>query len=435
MNCKVFGMRLMVVAFAFVMFASCSSEDGGMTEQAAREALVKANISDAEYLYVRSAATRAETDGSDSNGVDMSGGWKVDKYGNETRIKVYDKNNNEVPIEITGIYKRTDNMVMMDIAVGPKDKDRVWVRILVDKTTNKIYTFPEEMGGDGNYVEEYPKGVLYYAHHNLYKATVTPEAIVEESILPDGEYAMHFLISKGGVVYYVNHPDSPYYGGGTILMPSKRLYPVKDEYVFISGDRDLFSLKQVDDKWDVYCWQIVSNNEMQPVKVGTLPCQQPVKSFPINKLSGSAIVMCMSDNGEQVIYEVDNKSVTLKRAFTTPAEHNLFYELIGAFESRDNNGWSVRAVGKTNYFVRGNNKVIHFDAQTYDVTERDLSSFESQYKLNHIEVDSTTGKIIFKGLRYQDGVNVLGEIDANGVVTIISEQNSQYQITTYCALN
>jgi hypothetical protein len=327
-------------------------------------------------------------------------------------------------------------MVMMFLAVGPKDQSRVLMSILADKTTDKIYIFPENMGGDGNYVEEYPKSVLYYAHHDLYKATVTPEAIVEESILPNGEYAMHFLISKDGVVYYVGQNESPYVGGGTILMPSKRLYPVKDEYVFISGDRDLFSVKRVDDEqWDVYWWQIVSDNEMQAVKVGTLPCMQTSKAFPINKLNGSAIVLCTSTTGEQMIYEVNNKSLTLKKTFTTPAESLLFNELDGALMTPNNNGWHIRAVGKTNYFVRSNNKVIHFDAQTYDVTERDLSSLESQYKFNHIEVDSSTGNIIFRGLRYQDGVNVLGEIDANGVVTIISEQDSQYEITTYCALN
>jgi hypothetical protein len=52
-----------------------------------------------------------------------------------------------------------------------------------------------------------------------------------------------------------------------------------------------------------------------------------------------------------------------------------------------------------------------------------------------MEIDATTGKVVFRALRYMDGANVLGEVDATGVVKIIGVQTSQYQITKYCALN
>ena len=60
---------------------------------------------------------------------------------------------------------------------------------------------------------------------------------------------------------------------------------------------------------------------------------------------------------------------------------------------------------------------------------------EDEYKVRSMEIDPTTGKVVFRALRYMDSANVLGEVDKNGVVSIISVMHPTYDISVYCALN
>lgn len=427
----------MVAVLALLALASCEVEDD-MTTEKALASLSTSNISDAEYLYVRECVTRAGED----KDVDMSGGWKVDKYGNETRIRVFDKHKKEVPVRIERIYKRTENIIHMYLRVG-SDTNCVYLDILLDKVTDKIYKYPvKELGGEANYVEEYPRGMLYFASHYLYKATVGPQELTVERITPDAfdENVAYFLVSKEGVVYgaSVNGGSSPYYGQGTIFMPSRRLYPVKDELVFLSGSRDLFSVvKATDDEYEVYHWQVVASNIMEKVLVGTLP-GEPVEFAPMNKSNGKAVLFCRAasnpDGPASSIFEVDKQSVTVKK-LALGSDVDRLNRYVETVKRPNNNGWIVRALDAKSYCLNGSASLFCFDAVNYDLTERSLNINESEYKVNHIEVDSSTGKIIFTALRYLDSANVLGEIDANGVIKIISEQASNYQITTYCALN
>lgn len=101
----------------------------------------------------------------------------------------------------------------------------------------------------------------------------------------------------------------------------------------------------------------------------------------------------------------------------------------------DNNGRIRRYFGQNNYVLAGTVEVFNLDATTYDLTKTTLNIPLDEYKVNSIEIDESTGKAVFRALRYLDGANVLGEVDTAGVIKIIGVQTSQYQITKYCALN
>ena len=426
---------MMAVMLISALSISCNRETNGVD---VRGTLTKSNISDAEYIYVREA-TRAfgsvgvgDGDEIQPNPVDMSGGWKVDKYGNESRIEVFDANGNSVDIHIADIVKLTDNYVIMRLQVGAQNQDAVYMEILVDKNTDKIYDLPYNLSS-APYTEEYPAGVLYYCYHSLFKATVTPEAVIEESILPDGEWTDYFLVNKDSVVYYVSR-------GGMMLMPSKRLYPVDDTVVFLSGDREFISVK-----WDesvkeseVYHWQVVSSSEMKRVKIATLPGSLIKGVVPVNSLNGKAVLFCYNEKDYSCgVYEVDTNGVALKRSFVTDAEKAPLYSLVSALVTMNPAGNRKISLGKNSYFVSdvAKGELLSVDASTYDITLTKLNIPADEYRVDSIEVDATTGKVVFRALRYMDGANVLGEIDAAGVIKIIGVQTSQYQITKYCALN
>ena len=158
----------------------------------------------------------------------------------------------------------------------------------------------------------------------------------------------------------------------------------------------------------------------------------------MNKSNGKALLFCRTTSNPggpaSSIFEVDKQSVTLKKV-ALGSDVDRLNRYVETIKRPNNNGWIVRALDAKSYCLNGSASLFCFDAVNCDLTERSLNINESEYKVNHIEVDSSTGKIIFTALRYLDSANVLGEIDANGVIKIISEQASNYQITTYCALN
>ena len=421
-----------------MLFASCENVNS-MSEEDIRKSLAKSNISDAEYLYVRQATRTG--DGTEEEPQNLSGGWKVDKSGNASRIVVYDQHGAEVDMDVLDIIKRSNNYVTMNLCVHPRGADDIYMTIMVDKTTDKIYQCDlDYMGGEAMYVEKYPRGVLYYAHYQIYKITFSPEAMVEEALLPDGEHASNFLLAKDGVVYYNDDHIGCYAGNGVILMPSKRLYPANADVVFISGDRELFYGNRVDngttEMMDIYHWQVVASNEMKSVKIATLPGDMPKYIAPMNTLNGKAVLFCANQvNGNGEIYEADSNGVVLKKSFVTDSEKNMFYGFVGTIIQPDNNGRIRRYFGQNNYVLAGTVEVFNLDATTYDLTKTTLNIPLDEYKVNSIEIDESTGKAVFRALRYLDGANVLGEVDTAGVIKIIGVQTSQYQITKYCALN
>ena len=92
------------------------------------------------------------------------------------------------------------------------------------------------------------------------------------------------------------------------------------------------------------------------------------------------------------------------------------------------------SLGDCNYCLSGNS-ILNFDANTYEITETEFIIPEDEYRVRSMEIDPTTGKVVFRALRYMDSANVLGEVDKNGVVSIISEMHPTYDISVYCALN
>lgn len=432
-----------------VAFVACNNDEE-MSADEIKNILGKSNISDAKYIYIRQAsATR--TEGVEIDPKDQIGAWKVDKDGNETKVRIYDTKGKELDTYIENIEKCGDNYIRMylRIGVGKPAIEGVNMIILVDKITNKIYDCPMYLWGEAIPADEYSKGILYYSAAGLRKATVTPTEIVEELLTLYEDAVGGFFISKGEVAYFNDSFYNPYYGGGEIMMPSKRRYPVKDDYVFMTGNRDLLSIKKPEEdmsvppylpdslrdyKFELYHWEMVSDTQMERVKVGNFP-GEPNWFLPMNKLNGKAVAFCRNNhNGSYYICEVDKESIVIKKSYTTDDEKAMFDKYLESISSPIYNFYVKLSLGDCNYCLN-DNFIMNFDANTYEITEAEFVIPEDEYKVRTKEIDSSTGKVVFKAIRYIDSANVLGEVDKNGVVKIVSVTHPQYQITTYCALN
>ena len=145
-------------------------------------------VSDAAYIFQR------EGNRSESDDEDLSGVWKVTLSGDEVKLKVLDTEGNEIDIEIYSVENILENYLIVDTTVG---------RVLVDKTTNKVYDCPGTLSlNHTGRIEEYPRGTIYYTAGQLFKATISSQSITEEQLLPEGQGAFDFFLGQKGSLYY-----------------------------------------------------------------------------------------------------------------------------------------------------------------------------------------------------------------------------------------
>ncbi len=65
------------------------------------------SIADAEIIYKRSSASRADSS-------DDEGYWKIDHQGNESKIVMYDQDGNPTDMEIDNIERLTKNLLLIE---------------------------------------------------------------------------------------------------------------------------------------------------------------------------------------------------------------------------------------------------------------------------------------------------------------------------------
>lgn len=394
-------------------------------------------VSDAAYIFQR------EGNRSESDDEDLSGVWKVTVNGEEVKLKVLDTEGNEIDIEIYSVENILENYLIVNTTVG---------KVLVDKTTNKVYECPEYLHGECR-TEEYPRGTIYAAlgWENFYKYMISTQSITAERLLPKGQTAFDFFLGQNEALYYIH--GKCYEGGGKVMTSSKRLYPTDIEWrMFGSVDHRIYSIEIEYDKehtsdfWNtehsIYEWSPVGNDEIVKkfvTKISTDGFSEIMHFIPINTVNGRVVLFQKLGHDGQIynIYEFDGKSCVLRKSYNDPKDIELIDEkLIGSLRYMTH---IYKIIGKTNVYFDWVNLykdvAISLDPITYEIKEIPYEIPEDQYEVYGTRTDASWGKMLFTALRYSDGSIVMGEVDDKGNVKIISERASTYHITEYFALN
>lgn len=410
-------------------------------------------ISDAAYIFQR------EGNRSESDDEDLSGVWKVTLSGDEVKLKVLDTEGNEIDIEIYSVENILENYLIVDTTVG---------RVLVDKTTNKVYDCPGTLSLNHiGRIEEYPRGTIYYTAGQLFKATISSQSITEEQLLPEGQGASDFFLGQKGSLYYNN--SLCYDQGGKIMTENKSLYPIEYEntnecMVFGTADLGIYTIDPMwydrndeDEKEDesgsrsstdgpngtqhpIYRWNTISNNKINKEFVCNIS-YFPVIFAPINKVRNNNVIFFVRHhNNSWDIYEFNGSNCTLKKYYTTSEEGEAMEIFLTEMMTNGKNGLPPKSINSRcvcfgESHRNGEGYVVNFDPKTYEITKYPYNISSKEYEVYGTKYEPSWGKMLFTALRYSDGSIIMGEVDDKGNVKIISERASTYHITEYFALN
>ena len=441
MSYSVFVRRLFALLLSSITLVACDMEEYKMKKVASIP------VSDAAYIYTRSGNRSGSDDG-------FSGVWKVTVNGEEVKLQALDDDGDVVDIEIISIKNIFGNYLVADTEAG---------RVLVNKTSNKVYKCPIHLTGESYCrVDEYPTGTLYYHDFNMiYKSLISEQSVTEEELLPEGQWGYDFLIGKDETLFYTGFN---YCSGidGKILTKGKRLYPIEDNAFMFFGtaDHNIYSFNVPQDLESIqyiYKWENSGDNEIVKKMICEIPNGEVFAGpfVPINNINGKVVLFTINrydygyyidyDNVDYVrVYEFDGKSCVLKRTYTTTEELKAFGQMCEniADVTSPNYGYYplYRTIGKTNvYFMqsdpRNDGFAVSLDPVTYEIKCISCEIPRNEYEVYTKRTEASWGKLLFTGLRYSDSSIVLGEVDAEGNVSIVSERASEYHITEYCALN
>ena len=312
--------------------------------------------------------------------------------------------------------------------------------MIADLQTEKLYQAPDVLDTP---VKEGPDGMLYFVgkwidavnNQMLYK--LDPKNFTIEQVLPDGQKCNDFLINKGNTIYYTE--ASLINSGGKFKMPSGRIYPT-DGVIFLAGDNDFYSIDY--DRLYISKWNQKSNNELEkmtvcPLYEEGLPDQFPREIISIvkNEKSNNTIIFMpiYADIPGQTgykLYEFDGSRIV--RTITYDQDNNELHKAISIW-------WEIGTSQKeslaNDYLFFTGSEILTLNLDDYSIKSTPYTFPASEYELYETTMDEANKRQLFTALRYEDGKVVIGEISAQGRISIINEKESSNKIINLIALN
>lgn len=398
-------------------------------------------VSDATYIYTRSGSRSGYDDG-------LLGVWKVTVNGEDVKLQALDDDGDVVNIDIYSVKNILGNYLVVETEAG---------HVLVNKTTNKVYKCPFHLTGEStSRVEEYPTGTLYYHDFNMiYKSLISEQLVTEEKLLPEGQWGNDFLIGQDETLFYSDCYSNG--SSGRVMTKGKRLY-LTEGVMFGTADHNIYSVEQQDSFGNsnnespsyIYKWENSGDNEIVKKMICEIPNREEMYNImhsmffvPINNMNGNVVLFIGNsyyDSNYCKVYEFDGKSCVLKRTYTTTEEMEALNRMFDLIKNATYYYPLYKTIGETNvYFDAGNPQndgfVASLDPVTYEIKCIPYEIPRNEYEVYTKRTEASWGKLLFTGLRYSDSSIVLGEVDAEGNVSIVSERASEYHITEYFALN
>ena len=408
------------------LLLACGDDDSG----SGYADLSTASIADAAIIYQRTGMTRSASGGEEDEGY-----WKIDRQGNETKILLYDKAGNPTDVKIEKIEKLNDKLLLIET--------RSYLpRMIADLQTEKLYQAPGILDTP---VKEGPDGKLYFvgqwidAVNNQMLYRLDPTNFTVEQVLPDEQKCNSFLINKGSAIYYTPSEDL-LHGGGKIKMPSGRIYPISD-VVFLAGNSEFYSI-DLDQPSAIFGWKQKSNNELEKSVVCSLfeeglPDQfsREITCIVQNRRNNSTVMFMPTYISGQIgykLYEFDGSRII--RTKTYDQDNNESY--------RASTLWWNIGMGNNkkeslanDYLLFTGSEILTLSLNDYTIKSTPYTFPDNEYELYETTMDEANSRQLFTALRYEDGKVVIGEISAQGRISIINEKESNSKIINLIALN
>lgn len=396
------------------LLLACGDDDSGFSYD-----LSTASIANASIIYKRAATTRA-ANGSDED----EGYWKIDRQGNETRILLYDKAGNPTDVKIEKIEKLNDKLLLIET--------EYYFRMIADLQTEKLYQAPDVFETP---VKEGPDGMLYFdstRDYMLYR--LDPKNFTVEPALAEGQKCQNFLIAENKTIYYTDNPLlMP--TDGKFKTPGGRIYPVSRMGIFLA-DGELFTLdlRPDFDHLEVSRWDLESASELVEKSVCRYDLPQAstrgINGIVKNEKNGNTLLFMTSGSGNGPndcnLYEFDGTQFVQTKTFAPDSDNTA----LGFWEEMRNR----ESLSEGNLYFSGN-AIISLDLSNYTIKSIPYTFPASEYELYETTMDEANKRQLFTALRYEDGKVVIGEISAQGRISIINEKESSNKIINLIALN
>lgn len=387
------------------VFVSCrdSGSDSGIGLN-----LSRVSVKDAAVIYKREVDSRA--------GEGETEYWKLDHQGNETRVVCYDEGGAEADVKINNVIKLSEHMLYIATEKGP---------VLADIRTGKLYQAPNEWWWDErSKMLEAPDGMLYYNCYGMVYQ-INPQDFTYKPYLPEGQRADIFLVSKKGTCWY----GSDFMGCvGKLVLRGGRVYPVDGQQIFLSQKDGM--LYSVNGK-KIVRWREISDNEIVQEDVCEIT-QEGMFGFFINGTNGNVVMHSVDESQSSVFMEFDGSSCLVKNTMSEPNwGHRFMSNFFTGFNGEPSFRWEEIQAGQVFFGSDGYSYSLNLSTYELTVAQYEIPSNEYEVYTRQQGFDS----MLFSALRYLDGKVVIGEVDKDGQVRIISEQESSAKVTQLIPLN
>lgn len=418
--------RVMKKFFFFLViatiFASCGDSDSDSYGN-----LSKISVADAALIYKRGGISRS--------GDGEATYWKMDKQGNEMRIVCYDDNGRESDVSISDIQKLNEELLLVQTTSRGD--------FLANVRTEKLYLAPNEMqswsGSGPVQVQATADGMLYFLGHDGMVYQLDTKDYSYKSYLPEGQRAANFLVSQKGSCWY--RPSTEM---SRIVTKGGRVYPQTDfNQIFLSEkDGMLYSVKG----FSIVRWREVSDMELAQEEVCQADMYIENAAIFINPRNKNVVLSYIGhgeeiENGEVVCYEIvaefdGTRLIEKSRTRTNWGQDTKWFRFRNCFfdiySGRSCFQWKTINPGQV-FFSEEWAKYYTLDLDTYDLTENDYTIPAEEYEVYTTEPGFDS--MMFSALCFRNGRVVIGKVDKNGQVQIISEQESSEKVTQLIPLN
>jgi hypothetical protein len=291
-------------------------------------------------------------------------------------------------------------------------------KILVDKESESIYDFSAiDVGEDEIYTDK--EGNIYFLGYSnifnrrsVYKLDVSDVRNIQvEKYLPDGQDVDRFQINTDGICFY-GYSGSP----NKFKLPSGSIIPISYEldtlymthYIFCGLDGQFYVVKEPrignpTDQWTriyiIFRLDFKSNEIIQS-EVCSFESFRTSVSLPTQQLNTVRNTICfVTDEG---VIEFSSLTGEVTK-----------YSIDGSIYYSD-----VLGETDTDFILKSpkNGSIVKISKSDYSLQAVELFAPNS-HELYEYATDASSPTITFTALRYADGMNVVGTVDANNVVT------------------
>lgn len=409
---------------ALSLLSACTKSDSDNSGSGNPANLSTISIADAEIIYKRTSFSRAGAS-------DDEGYWKIDRQGNESKIVMYDQDGNPTDIEINNIERLTKNLLLIEPVLYR------WM--IADLKTEKLYLFPDISLYQHPSMPPYSEGadgMLYFITHDYKLYKLDPQNFTVESVLPEGQKCEGCLVNKDGIIYYQ-------YETGKFKLPNGSIIPYAGD-PFITTDGN-FYIYDYSENWLCRITpKAVDNIETTPICQFDNPSNEYFRYHLINGKSGvDLFVTNIMEDGEDgrwervadKLYEFDGREFIAKRTYSADQPYYDYDgNLVDYLTLLDYISPADKTIPESNISFT-NDAMYSINLDDYSIQKMPYIFPSNKYELYEMTADAANKRLIFTALRYEDGKVVIGEVSANGQISIINEKESSNKIINLIPLN